>query len=139
METDNRITALAVDLKRLRGDRDDLNTQVKELTAQIQTIESQLAEAMLNDEIQNFNLAGTTFYLSTKVHATPVAEMKHELFNALREHGFASLVVETINSQTLASFIKEQRDENAFALPDWLDGLVSVFDQTGVNMRRASR
>jgi hypothetical protein len=139
MESDNAIIRLADDLKQLREDRDTLNARTKELAQQIQAVESELADAMLADEVQSFNHAGTTFYLSTKVHASPAADAKYELFDALRNHGFGSLIVETVNAQTLSSFIKEQREENGYDIPNWLDGLINVFDQTTVNMRRASR
>jgi len=137
IECNNSIIALADRLKRLRAKRDDLNAQGKDLADEIKSTESQLSDMMLGDEVQNFNHAGTTFYLSTKVYASPVADAKYELFDALREHGFGSLVVETVNAQTLSSFIKDQREENGNDIPNWLDGLVNVFDQTTVNMRRA--
>lgn len=138
MNTDrgNSLIAMADRLKRLRAERDALNEQSKDLAAVIKEVETKLSDAMLKDDVPNFKHDGALFYLSNKVHASPIADSKYELFDALREHGFGSLVVETVNERTLASFVKSQREEHDESLPDWLAGLVNVYDQTGVNLRR---
>lgn len=49
------------------------------------------------------------------------------------------MITETVNANSLSSFVKEQIAENGDALPDWLDGLVSVFEKTTVGVRKAAR
>ena len=90
-------------------------------------------------ETQNFTRAGTTFFLSTKTRASAKAGRKDELFDALRANGYGDLITETVNASSLSSFVKEQIAENAEALPDWLDGLVNVFEKTTVGVRKAAR
>ena len=49
------------------------------------------------------------------------------------------MITETINANNLSAFVKEQIAENGDALPEWLDGLVSVFEKTSVGVRKAAR
>ena len=71
--------------------------------------------------------------------ASATAGRKDELFAALRKAGFGDLVYETVNANSLAAFVKEQTTENGDALPQWLDGLVNVFEKTTVGVRKAAR
>ncbi len=79
------------------------------------------------------------FYLTIKTKASPVAAFKDDLFNAMRENGFDSLISETVNANKLSSFVKEQIEENGDTLPDWLSGLVKVYDKTTVGVRNAPK
>ncbi|GIW57229.1 MAG: hypothetical protein KatS3mg083_174 [Candidatus Dojkabacteria bacterium] len=65
--------------------------------------------------------------------------MKEELFDALRSKGFGELIYETVNANSLSAFVKEQIAENGDELPDWLKGLVNVFEKTTVTVRKAAR
>ena len=79
------------------------------------------------------------FCLTTKTRASARAGQKDELFAALRDEGYGDMITETVNANSLSSFVKEQIAENGDALPDWLDGLVSVFEKTTVGVRKAAR
>lgn len=46
---------------------------------------------------------------------------------------------ETVNANSLSAFVKEQVAENGDMLPDWLDGLVNVFEKTTVGVRKAAK
>lgn len=83
------ILELADKLKELREKKKDLDDQVKANNAEIDSIEEQLVQAMLQEEMQNFNRAGTLFYLNTKVFASAIPEKKADLYEALKENGFA--------------------------------------------------
>ena len=63
--------------------------------------------------------------------------MKEELFAALKENGYGSLVTETVNANTLASFCKEQLAAHEDELPAWLDHVVSTFEKVTVGVRKA--
>jgi len=65
--------------------------------------------------------------------------MKEELFDTLRSKGFGELIYETVNANSLSAFVKEQIAENGDELPDWLKGLVNVFEKTTVTVRKAAR
>jgi hypothetical protein len=68
-----------------------------------------------------------------------VAGNKEALHTALREQGYGDLVYETVNANSLSSFVKERMDESGDALPAWLMGLVNVFDKVTVGVRKAAK
>ena len=130
---------LADQLKNLRDLKKDLEQQVKDVNAKIDETDYRLTELMAESETQNFTRSGTMFCLTTKTRASAVAGSKEELYSALRQQGFGELVYETVNANSLSSFVKEQIEENDDTLPDWLTGLVNVFDKTTVGVRKASK
>ena len=135
----NRMFELADELKRLRDLKADLEEQVKDVTAQIDETDYRLSELMAETETQNFTRAGTMFCLTTKTRASAMADCKEELYAALRAQGYGDLVYETVNANSLSSFVKERIEENGDALPAWLTGLVNVFDKTTVGVRKAAK
>ena len=136
---ENELFALADRLRELRDERDDMERVVKDIVADIEATEQRLAEAMIDSETQNFTRAGRMFCLTTKTRASAIAGAKESLFAALRENGFGALVYETVNANTLSSFVKEQLAEHEDRLPEWLDGLVKVFEQTGISVRKTTK
>ena len=65
--------------------------------------------------------------------------LKDELYSKLREEGYGDLIHETINANSLSSFIKEQISENDNLLPSWLEGLVNVYERNTVGVRKATK
>ena len=130
---------LADRLKELRDEKKALEQQLKELSARLDETDEALACAMLETETQNFTRSGVMFCLTNTTRASATAERKAELFDALRSEGFGDLIYETVNANSLSAFVKEQMAENADALPDWLDGLVNVYEKTTVGVRKAAR
>ena len=128
---------LAEKLKSLRDEKSEAEAQLKEINAQIDETDYRLSELMAETETQNFTRAGTMFCLTTKTRASVVAGSKEELYAALREQGYGDLVYETVTANSLSSFVKEQIGENEDVLPDWLNGLVNVFEKTTVGVRKA--
>ena len=94
---------------------------------------------MAETETQNFTRAGVIFCLTTKTRASALAGQKEALYDALRTQGFGDLVYETVNTNSLSAFVKEQIEANKDTLPEWLNGLISVFDKTTVGVRKAPR
>ncbi|MCL2343202.1 MAG: hypothetical protein FWC62_04810 [Firmicutes bacterium] len=136
---------LADELKRLRDLKADLEAQVKDVAAQIDETDYRLSELMAETETQNFTRSGTMFSLITKTRASAVADSKEELYTALKSNGYGDLVYETVNANSLSSFVKEQMEEEGEtlggepALPVWLIGLVNVYDKTTVSVRKATK
>ena len=127
---------LADQLKDLRDTKKNLEQQLKAINAQLEEKDTTLATAMAESETQNFTRAGTLFCLTTKTRASAQAGRRAELYAALRDRGYGDLVYETVNANSLSAFVKEQMEEQD-ALPDWLKGLVSVFEKTTVSVRKA--
>ena len=125
-------------LRRLREEKRAIDERWKDVNAQIEDTEYRLSELMAESETQNFTRAGMMFYLTTKTRASAMPGCKEELYAALKTQGFGDLVYETVNHNSLSSFVKEQIEENGDALPGWLAGLVTVFDKTTVAVKKTN-
>jgi len=130
---------LADRLKALRDQKDALEAELKQVNMDIDNADKRLANLMADTETQNFTRAGIMFCLTTKTRASALAGQKEALYDALRAKGFGNLVYETVNANSLSAFVKEQIEANKDILPEWLDGLISVFEKTTVGVRKASR
>jgi len=137
--SNNAMFELADRLKELREAKKAVEEELKSINAEIDDVEYRLSELMISSETQNFTRAGTMFCLSTITRASAAAGMKEELFDTLRSKGFGELIYETVNANSLSAFVKEQIAENGDELPDWLKGLVNVFEKTTVTVRKAAR
>jgi len=127
---------LADRLKELRERKAELADETKANNAEIEQAEYDLSQLMAQTETQSFQRAGMLFYLTTKTYASADKEHKDELFDALRNEGYGSLITETVNANSLSAFVKEQMSENDDALPEWLEGKVNVFDKVTVSLRK---
>lgn len=126
-------------LRGLRDEKAELEKRIKEINGEIDDTDFRLSELMAETETQNFTRAGMMFCLTSKTRASAAAGRKDELFAALRGEGFGDLVYETVNANSLSAFVKEQIEENGDVLPEWLDGLVNVFEKTSVSLRKAAK
>jgi len=131
------IFALADLLSDLRTAKRDLESRLKTINAEIEHVEAEMVQEMLQEEVQNFSRGGQLFYLSTRTWASPVPERKAELYSWLKDHGFGDLVQETVNTQTLSAWVREQTEEAE--LPEDLRQLINVYEKQTVNIRRASK
>lgn len=130
---------LAEQLRDLREQKQETEAHLKEINEKIDETDYRLSEIMAETETQNFTRGGMMFCLTMKTRASAVAGFKDELYTALKRQGFGELVYETVNANSLSSFVKEQMEENGDALPDWLMGLVNVFEKTTVGVRKATK
>ncbi len=135
----DKMFELADRLRELREAKVYAEQALKEVNDQMDEVDYDLSELMAETETQNFTRSGTMFYLTTKTRASAAGEKKDELFAALRSEGYGELVTETVNANSLSAFVKEQITENGDALPDWLGGLVNVFEKTTVGVRKAAK
>lgn len=133
----NQIFEMADRLKALQDEKKELDARVKALGAEIDELDMQLSDAMAEAELDRFSRNGSTFYLKSRLFASPAAGRKDEMMQALKDNGYGSLVTETVNANTLASFIKEQHEITGEDIPAWLDGTVSAFEKVSVGVRRA--
>ena len=137
--SDEKMFELAEKLKALRDQKTETEAALKEINAQIDETDYRLSELMAETKTQNFTRSGTMFCLTTKTRASAVAGSKEELYSALRDQGYGDLVYETVNANSLSSFVKERIEENEDTLPDWLTGLVNVFEKTTVGVLKAPK
>lgn len=133
---ENKIFELADRLKAAKDEKKELDAQVKEVTAAIEQLDLALSDAMAEAECEHFSRNGSTFYLNTRFYASPVAGHKEELFRALKENGYGEIVTETVNANTLASFVKEQMSLHDEELPAWIAQVVTTFEKVSVGIRK---
>jgi len=83
-----------------------------------------------------FTRSGRTFYLSTKLFASILPDRKSECYDWLKDNGYGSLVIEMVMAQTLAAFVKELRGDDDTALPEGLEDLLRVYEESKLNIRK---
>ncbi len=133
----SQIFKMADKLKDMQERKKELDAETKALSADIDTLNLLLSDAMTEAELDRFSRNGSTFYLKSRIFASPAAGRKEEMMEALKKNGYGTLVVETVNAQTLSSFIKEQREANDGNDPEWLNGIVNVFEKVSVGIRKS--
>lgn len=130
------IFEMADKLKAAKDRKKELDAQVKDVNEEIESLDLALADAMVETELDRFSRNGSTFYLNTRLFASPAAGRKDDLMQTLKDQGYGSIVVETVNANTLASFVKEQMAANEDVLPEWLSDVVSTFEKVSVGVRK---
>ena len=133
-----RMFTLAEELKNLRDSKKEVEQRKKDIDAELDKVERELADLMAGTETQNFTKSGTMYSLTVKNRASAVAERKDKLYDALKKNGYGDLVYETVNANSLSAFVNEQVAQNEDNLPAWLDGLVNIYEQVNVSVRKAA-
>jgi hypothetical protein len=131
-----QIFEMADRLKTLQEKKKELEAEAKAIGAEIDELDLALSDAMADAELDRFSRNGSTFYLKSRLFASPAAGRKDEMMQALKDNGYGSLVTETVNANTLASFIKEQREITGEDVPGWLADTVSTFEKVSVGIRK---
>ena len=137
--TESKLFDLADELTALRQEKKKLEQSLTEVNAKINKVDYKLCELMTENKTQNFTRDGLMFYMTNTTRASALAEYKEDLYAALREHGFEGLITETVNGNSFSAFVKEQIDQNDDRLPEWLNGLVSVFEKATIMVRKATK
>ena len=130
------IFEMADKLKAAKDRKKELDAQVKDVNAEIESLDLALSDAMAEAELDRFSRNGSTFYLNTRLFASPAADRKDDLMQVLKDQGYGSIVVETVNANTLASFVKDQMAANEDVIPEWLSDVVSTFEKVSVGVRK---
>lgn len=125
-----QIFEMADRLKAAKELKKGLDEQTKSVNAEIEQIDRELSNAMAEQELDKFTRNGSTFYLNSRLYASPAAGRKEDMFAALKANGYGALVTETVNANTLASFCKEQLTANDDELPSWLAKVVAFDYET---------
>ena len=93
-------------------------------------------------------MMATRSFASTAVYSFSGSGYKKPYFSinsiclsmhALKENGYGSLVTETVNANTLASFIKEQREITGEEVPSWLGDTVSTYEKVSVGISKCDK
>lgn len=136
MMEQTEIFKMADELKAAKDEKKELEAKTKEVNARIEELDQELSDAMADAECDKFTRNGSTFYLNSRLYASPAAGGRDALIHALKDNGYGSIVTETVNANTLASFCKEQMTANEDELPEWLSGVVNTFEKVTVGIRK---
>lgn len=136
---DSPLFELADKLKALKDEKKQKEIELKNISDLLFETETKLSELMTLSETQNFTHSGTTFSLKTSLKASTVSGKKEELYTLLKNSGYGDLITETINPSSLSAFVKEQISENENELPEWLDGLINIFEKNTVSTRKYTK
>lgn len=131
------IFEMADRLKSLKKQKKDLEDSVKALSSEIEELDRQLSDAMTEAELDRFSRNGSTFYLHSRLYASPSTGRKDAMMQALKQNGYGSLVVESVNSNTLSSFVREQMEANEGNIPSWLGDTISTYEKISVGIRKS--
>lgn len=131
------IFEMADRLKSLKKQKKDLEDSVKAIGSEIEELDKQLSDAMTEAELDRFSRNGSTFYLHSRLYASPSAGRKDAMMQALKQNGYGSLVVESVNAKTLSSFVREQMEANEGNIPSWLGDTVSTYEKISVGIRKS--
>lgn len=135
--TNTQIFEMSDRLKNLLEEKKSLEASVKALGEEIADLDNQLSDAMAEAELDRFSRGGCTYYLKSRLFASPIAGRKDEMMQVLKDHGCSTMVVETVNVNTLASYIKEQREATGEDVPAWLADYVNLYDKVSVGIRKS--
>ena len=136
MMEQTEIFKMADELKAAKDEKKELEAKTKEVNARIEELDRELSDAMADAECDKFTRNGSTFYLNSRLYASPAAGGRDALIHALKDNGYGSIVTETVNANTLASFCKEQMTANEDELPELLSGVVNTFEKVTVGIRK---
>lgn len=116
---------------------DDLDQRLKELKVDRDSLNERLTQEMIDNEMQSLNCRGKILYLNTTLQASYNKEIQDKFFEVLEGHGYGALIKPTVNANTLKATVREMIEQNDGELPTWLDGMVTTFHQTKVNIKKA--
>ena len=116
--------------------KEQLAAQSVENNKEIERVRRELADMMIDTEVDRISSGGFTFTLSEKVNFSKKGGVDELLFDTLREDGLGDIIKETVNPRTLQSALKEIAEQNDGELPAQYDGLVSVYRYMDVGRRK---
>ena len=135
--TENTMLIAADRLKTLRDQKSELQAQLKTIQEGIDAAEAELIQMMTDEECTGFDRNGIRFSLVIKEYPGAVPEEKEELYRRMRSHGFDHLF--TINTQTLSATVKELKANHDDMLPDWLEGVIHIFEQPSIRVSKSTK
>ena len=133
--SEKSMLAAADTLKALRDEKLELQEKLKGVQEGIDDVKAELIQYMTDEECTGFDRNGSHFSLVIREYPGAVPEEKEELYRRMREHGFEHLF--TINVQTLSGTIKELKANNDDVLPDWLEGVIQIYEEPNIRVTKS--
>lgn len=134
IEKRNELVELLMDL---RDSEAEMKGKLKALREEIDSIEAELIESMVATENTSFKYKNATISVFITERVSPEAECKDDLWAAMKANGFEDLF--SINPQTLQGTVKDLKANNDDQLPEWLNGLVKIYEQPGLRITKSKK
>ena len=117
-----------------REKKSELETQIKDVNEELESLEQELIGLMTDNEIDSFKRNGILYSVVTREFQSANPERKEELYLQMKKKGFEHLF--TINTNTLSATVKELIAENDGKLPDWLEGLINQTEKQSIRIKK---
>lgn len=140
-ESKGLVFELAGKYRALRETKDKLEEELKGVSEAISNAERDLANEMVNGELQSIDFGGKLFYLYPEMRVSVRGGKQPEAFDWLRDHDLGDLIKETVNSNSLTSEVKKylaEMDETPDLLKaerDVIEMFANIFERTRVGLR----
>lgn len=130
--------------KELLDKKDELAEQTKANNKAIEDAKQRISQMMIDEECPSISRNGFKYILQEKVcyskkSEEALMELEAEegitLFGVLRDEGLGDLIVETVNSRSLQSAMKNYAEENG-ELSEDLEKVISHYDTYDIMKRR---
>lgn len=126
----------AKELVKLKNIKKEYESVLDKVKRDIEETENIMIDMMLEEEIQNFNKDGQTFYLATQVSASMPVDNRADIIDWFKsQKHYSGLVKETIDSRTLSAWVKERKEEDD--LPEDIVGKLNIYEKTVIRVRKA--
>ena len=117
--------------------KEELDRQTKENNAAIEAARRELADAMIDAEMEKVTSNGYSYSLGEKLCFSKKGGVDEELFEVLRDDGLGDLIKETVNTRTLQTALKDLTEKNDGELPEQYSSLINVYRYMDVYRRRS--
>lgn len=117
-----------------REKKSELETQIKDVNKELESLEQELIGLMTDNEIDSFKRNRILYSVVTREFQSANPERKEELYLQMKQKGFEHLF--TINTNTLSATVKELIAENDGKLPDWLEGLINQTEKQSIRIKK---
>lgn len=121
----------------LKSKKDNLSSELDNIKKEYAEMESIVFDMMFNMDIQSIVVGNRLFYRNIKEYPRIVSQ--ELFFNWLREHGYGLLIKETVNANTLKAWYKEYREAEPDINETDLSGMLDIFEDKGIGIRKTSQ
>jgi len=115
----------------LKNLKEELEKELKQIQKKYDITEEKLFDLMFDLDIQSVEIEGKKVY--RKVSQYPRIINQEDFFQWLRDNGYAELIKETVNAQTLGSWYREYISEHEDAS---FEEMLDVFEKKGLGVRK---
>lgn len=120
--------------------KDGLKEATKKNNEAIEAKKTEIAQQMIDDDVPSISVGGYKFFLQDKtIYSKKSEEVLQaaglDFLEVLREQGLGDIIVETVNSRTLQSTVKNLVDESG-ELPVELAEVLNTYDTYEIGRRK---